>query len=389
MQIGAGGIVVITSLAVHGYRSLRDVRVALAPLTVITGANGSGKSSLYRGLRLLADVGQGRLIASLAGEGGLASTLWAGPERITRAMRTGEVPVQGTARRAAVSLRLGFAGADYGYALDLGLPVPSASRFARDPEIKLESMWTGPLPGRSNVFAERRHGVVRLRSQDSGEWRTVFDRLPRVDSMLALADPADGMELLLLRERLRAWRFYDDLRTDAQAPCRRPAVGTFTPVLAGDGADLGPAVQTILEIGDGQALQAAVADAFPGARVGVDEHFVVTMQQPGLLRALTAHELSGGTLRFLLLAAALLSPRPPELMVLNEPEASLHRDLIPPLARLVAAAARHCQIVVVTHSPQLAAQLADQDAVVVGLDKDLGETHVPDEARGAWRWPSR
>ena len=69
-----------TRLAIAGYRSLRDIRVSLAALNVVTGANGSGKSSLYRALRLLADIAQGRIIQSLAGEGGLHSTLWAGPE---------------------------------------------------------------------------------------------------------------------------------------------------------------------------------------------------------------------------------------------------------------------------------------------------------------------
>lgn len=83
----------IRTLAVSGYRSLRDLAVALATLTIVSGGNGSGKSSLYRALRLLADAAQGRLIASLAAEGGLASTLWAGPERISARMRSGEVPI--------------------------------------------------------------------------------------------------------------------------------------------------------------------------------------------------------------------------------------------------------------------------------------------------------
>ena len=48
------------------------------------------------------------------------------------------------------------------------------------------------------------------------------------------------------------------------------------------------------------------------------------MRQHGLLRLLRAAELSDGTLRYLLLVAALLTPRPPPLLVLNEPETSLH-----------------------------------------------------------------
>jgi predicted ATPase len=119
----------ITKLAISGYRSLRDVRLGLGALNVVTGANGSGKSSLYRAVRLLADIAQGRIIQSLAAEGGLHSTLWAGPESFSRAMKKGEQPVQGTVRKASVSLKLGFAGKDYGYAIDLGLPIPSASHL--------------------------------------------------------------------------------------------------------------------------------------------------------------------------------------------------------------------------------------------------------------------
>ena len=61
---------IISHLCISGYRSLRDVRLQLDALTVVTGANGSGKSSLYRALRLLADIAQGRIIQSLAVEGG-------------------------------------------------------------------------------------------------------------------------------------------------------------------------------------------------------------------------------------------------------------------------------------------------------------------------------
>src|ERR1043165_369967 len=104
----------ITKIAISGYRSLRDVRIALGPRNVVTGANGSGKSSLYRALRLLADVAQGRVIQSLALEGGLSSVLWAGPEAISRAMKRGEQPVQGTVRQDRVSLKLGFSSDDYG-----------------------------------------------------------------------------------------------------------------------------------------------------------------------------------------------------------------------------------------------------------------------------------
>src|SRR5216684_3590434 len=116
----------ISKLAISGYRSLRDVRIELGMLNVVTGATGSGKSSLYRALRLLADIAQGRIIQSLAAEGGLQSTLWAGPETLSRAMKSGTQPLQGLVRKEPISLKLGFSGEDYGYAIDLGLPSQSS-----------------------------------------------------------------------------------------------------------------------------------------------------------------------------------------------------------------------------------------------------------------------
>jgi predicted ATPase len=381
----------ITRLAISGYRSLRDIRVTLGALNVVTGANGSGKSSLYRALRLLADIAQGRIIQSLASEGGLQSTLWAGPEAFSRAMKAGTQPVQGLVRKNPISLKLGFSGDDYGYAIDLGLPQDSI--FLNDPAIKVESLWTGERLGRANEFAIRKGPYVRIRN-DNGEWREAYQHLAQFDSMMThCSDPREALELLLLRERMRDWRFYDHLRTDRDAPSRKPQVGTYTPVLASDGSDLAAAVQTIRGMDAGGEMDAAIADAFPGARVGVidtDGYLEVEMRQHGLLRPLKAAELSDGTLRYLLLVAALLSPRPPTLMILNEPETSLHPDLLPPLARLIAQASKRSQMIVVSHAQILVAALdAQHDSSQIVLEKELGETVVRDGEPPDWTWPSR
>jgi predicted ATPase len=257
----------------------------------------------------------------------------------------------------------------------------------------VESLWAGEALSPRNLFAERRGPHVRIRGE-AGAWTDIVRGQASVDSMMThCADPRDGLELLLLRERMRAWRFYDQLRTDQQAPARRPQVGTYTPVLADDGGDLAAAIRTIVEIGDGGGLDRAVDDAFPGARLAVtvsDGYFELEMRQHGLLRPLKAAELSDGTLRYLLLIAALLSPRPPPLMVLNEPEASLHPDLLAPLARLVARAAAASQIVLVSHAEPLVAALEREAGCRrIVLEKQLGETLIKDRESPAWTWPSR
>ncbi len=382
----------ITTVAVAGYRSLRDVVVPLHGLDVVTGANGSGKSSLYRALRLLADCGSGRVIGSLAREGGLPSALWAGPETLAGARREGYA-VQGTRRQGPVSLRLGFASDDgFGYLVDLGLPVPTRTAFGLDPEIKREVVFSGPVARPSAVLVDRKGPLVRARQ--GREWADLTQGLAPWASMLTeLADPSRAPELLAMRDQIRAWRFYDGFRVDADAPSRRTQVGTRTPVLDPDGAGLAAALQTIREIGDVQALDHAVADAFDGATVEVDVaagRFDVALHQPGMLRPLASAELSDGTLRYLLLVVALLTPRPPALMVLNEPETSLHPDLLPPLARLVERTARETQVVVVSHSHTLLRALSAAHGVE--LVKNLGETTVAGQGLLSvppWHWGSR
>ncbi|HEY0825397.1 MAG TPA: AAA family ATPase, partial [Ramlibacter sp.] len=326
----------------------------------------------------------------------------AGPERITPAMRRGEQAVEGTRRSQPVHLRLGFAGEapeDFGYAIDIGLPVPvpGGSLFDRDPEIKGEAVWCGPVL-RTATQLVRRQGAL-LETREGSRWQRVDRLLPPYASMLAeFVDPRTAPEMLALREQIRGWRFYDHFRSDAGAPARLPQVGTRTPVLAHDGADLAAAIATIREVGDAEAFDAAVDDAFPGARVQVhvvETLFETVMHQPGLLRALHAAELSDGTLRYLLWIAALMTPRPPPLLVLNEPESSLHPDLLPALARLVLHAARSSQVIVVSHASRLIAALEgaqDLDVRSVVLGKDLGETRILDLADDEiphWNWPAR
>jgi len=386
----------LTTIAISNYRSLRNLVVPLGKLNVITGPNGSGKSSVYRALHLLADTAQGRVVTSLAREGGLQSTLWAGPESISQAVKRGDYPVQGTRRKHVVSLRLGFASEEFGYVIDLGLPVPGMSSFALDPEIKRECIWHGRTLRPSSVLVERDGPVVKIRSGDTG-WDIITQGLSRFDSMMThVADPRNAPETLRLRESIRAWRFYDHFRTDVDSPARIPQIGTHTPILADDGADVAAAIQTIREIGDGAALDTAVADAFPGGRVLVennDGRFSLSMEQHGLLRPLAAAELSDGTLRYLLWIAALLTPRAPEVMVLNEPETSLHPDLLPALARLIAETAERSQVIVVTHSAKLISALSEQSEYhSIALKKEFGETTIEGMNQlntPKWNWPAR
>lgn len=388
----------LTTLAIENYRSLRHLVLPLRALNVVTGPNGSGKSSLYRAVRLLAEASRNGAVAALAREGGLPSTLWAGPENIGRSVREGEHPLQGTTRTGPVALRLGFASDEFSYAIDFGLPVRSSSAFALDPEIKREAVWNGPVFRRASLLSDRANGQVSLR-QDDGSWQVLPRSLSPFDSLLSEVVDDRAPELVRVREQLRSWRFYDHFRTDPLAPARAAQIGTRTTALGHDGSDLAAALQTIREIGDEQALEAAIDRAFPGSTLEIDTtagRFSVALRQPGMLRPLTSAELSDGTLRYLLLVAALLTPRPPGLLILNEPETSLHPELLAPLAELVVSAAKASQLVVVSHAAPLidhiAAAAPEEDLQLSELTKEQGQTQVVGRhalEEPLWKWPER
>lgn len=378
-------------LAISNYRSVKDLIVDLGQINIVSGANGSGKSSLYKALRLLGDTASGRLVSSLAREGGLPSTMWAGPVRVGK--------VRGKVLQEP-HLRFGFRTDDFSYAVQLGHANEEhsiESAFCLDPQIKLEAIWAGAAPRPSALLAERNGPLLRVAGAD-GKLEIIPRRISNFDSMLTeFSDPRLAPEMMRLRETVRSWRFYDHLRTDLQAPCRMPQLGTYTPVMADDGSDVAAALQTIIEIGDKESLQETMDDAFPGSRVSVavkEGWFQVLVKQTGLDRRLRASELSDGTMRYLMLAAALLKPREPVLMVLNEPETSLHPDLVPPLARLIERAAKNTQMIVVSHSEALKRALvaANENTRVIELHKEHGETLIAGQEhldRPPWIWPER
>jgi predicted ATPase len=366
------------SLVVHeinaaNYRSLRSIRFPTGRLTVFVGPNGVGKTNLYRVLQLLQASAAGTLSRELAAEGGMQSAVWAGRRRA------------GQPTRIVLSAGFGGDGSNdtrYSYEIAAGLPIPSVSdAFPLESQIKEEALLFHHR-GRAIKLLERRGPSVMARDTEGTRMELSRELLASETALGAFDEPQRFPEVHALRQTMLDWRFYHSLRTDADSALRRPCLAVTSPTLASDGSNLAAVFASLVYIrGDTVDLDRAINDAFPGAALSVprperEASFgMVLPDHPR--RVFQAAELSDGTLRYLALVGALLALRLPAFVALNEPESSLHPDLLEPLARLIVKASERTQIWLVTHSERLATALAKHGEVQPrAVIKKDGETWI-------------
>lgn len=364
---------IVREVAASNYRSLRAIRFPTGRLTVFVGGNGAGKTNLYRVLQLVQASAAGTLSRELAAEGGMDSAVWAGRRRAHEPVR--------------IELSVGFGdpksdALTYSYSVAAGVPSPGGpGAFPLEPHIKEETLLFHHRGRKSPLLERRGPSVV---GRDADERRVEISRsvLPSETALGAFDEPQRFPEVHAVRRALLDWRFYHSLRTDPGSTLRRPCLAVTSPTLASDGGNLAAVFATLVHIqNDSEDLDAAIADAFPGASLRVPEPTaeasfgMVFPDHP--TRVFQAAELSDGTLRYLALAGALLALRLPAFVALNEPESSLHPDLLAPLARLIVRAAERTQVWLVTHSEALAAALARHGKVQprTVIKKD-GETWI-------------
>ncbi len=95
--------------------------------------------------------------------------------------------------------------------------------------------------------------------------------------------------------------------------------------------------------------------------------------------------LSDGTIRFLCLTTALLQPRPPSTIIIDEPELGLHPEALAILAGLVRSASSRMQIIICTQAPMFLSEFEPEKVITVDqVDGSTQLARLDSQALAEW-----
>jgi predicted ATPase len=179
------------------------------------------------------------------------------------------------------------------------------------------------------------------------------------------------------RVRLASSSFYHVLNVEPRSPVRLPQPLQPAKLPGSNGEDLISCLYELRETNRNRfdAIEDSLRSAFPGfERIEFPPvaagTLALTWRDSRFARPLYMHQLSEGTLRFLWLATLLQSPGLTALTLLDEPEVSLHPELLSLFADLMREASERTQIFVATHSDRLIRFLKPAEVVVFDENED-------------------
>jgi predicted ATPase len=349
----------VRSLRIEGYRPFRDFKAELAPLNVIVGANGTGKSSLFEFIRFLSDAVQMAIPPEIV-VGSIGRQIFhrPGPDRLGWEI-TADV-LKGTALLYQAVL-LGPVGR---------IHIPNE-------RVSVAEVTDGSTVGEDFLNVTEGKGFALADAADVG--RQSLEIVRPNELGLTTIGNYKFETLYRLREFISEWRCYGAFSMDMER-VRRSVPIEQEPILNENCSNLSAVLfylssehpQTFSE------LKFWLRLAIPGfrdlsvkARGGPGE-VIAFWQEEGSDTELTLADLSDGSLHFLAWSALCLVPNPPSLLCIDEPDQGIHPRALPILAGMLQKASSRTQVLVATHSSFFLSQF-DIESVAV-MKKVNGES---------------
>ncbi len=347
-----------------------NLDLAIRPLMVLIGPNGVGKTSFLDALSILSASASGNLNRTLSQFGGIASLLSRGKSENLSFLVDMTVP-----GHEPLKYELSLAPKGQGYSIcrellfqrQSGHPQPFKHIDSSDGDIR--------------YYETERRRLVRP-DWEHNPLETSLSQVPKT-----FRQPEE------LRRILTTATQYHALDVSPRAPVKMPQPMKPATLPGPDGAELIPYLYYLRETERDRyeaildALKTAFSDfeelSFPPVAAGM---LSMTWKDKKLRQPIYIHELSEGTLRFLWLAALLQSPHPSTITMIDEPEVSLHPELLSLIADLLREASRRTQIVVATHSDRFIRFLDPREVVVMDIDEEGGASAAWADSMDLDKW---
>jgi predicted ATPase len=339
-------------IRIRGYRRLFDVEIEMRPLTVMLGANGSGKSSFLDAWSLLAASCRSQLADKLSEYGGLNDIL---------------------TRNHTQSLAFDVTMAVQDPApLEYHVQISPRGAFY---EISEERLTQQRIPT-DQPFKHIQSSPANIRYYDIDSkklLRPTWNYDPLETSLAQV--PKMFQEPETLRERLASSTYYGPISVTSDSLVRRPQSMRPATLPGANGEYLVSCLYYLRETDRDRfeviedTLSAAFPDferlEFPPVAAGT---LAMTWKDKNFAKPFYMHELSEGTIRFLWLLSTLQSRDLTAITLLDEPEVSLHPELLNLLADTMREAATRTQLIVATHSDRLVQSLRPEEILVSDIE---------------------
>jgi predicted ATPase len=341
----------ISRIKIGGFRRLEDVDLAVRPFMVLIGANGVGKTSILDAFSLLSASAAGRLNATLSQLGGISSLLTRGRSDDLSFLVEMAPPEH---RKIRYEVHLQPRGSGYGISREF------VSRTTDHPTVPFK--YLDSSEGEIRYYMPKRKRLVRA-DWEHNPLETSLSQVPKT-----LREPEE------MRRVLATANSYHMLDVGPRAPVKLPQPMKPAALPGPDGEDLAPYLYYLREAEKDrfEAVVDSLRAAFPGfeslsfppVAAGM---LTITWKDRNFSKPLYMSELSEGTLRFLWLVSLLQSPTLSTITMIDEPEVSLHPELLSLLADLMREASRRTQLIVATHSDRFIRFLRPEEVVVMDI----------------------
>ena len=344
----------IEKIKISGFRRLFSVELPMKPFMVLIGANGVGKTSVLDALSLLSASASGNLNSTLSQWGGIANLLTRDKSKDVSFFVDMKVPDFSSPFKYELLIEPKTSGhsiAKETLSQDRGRPAPFRH---------IESAY-----GDIRYFDTDEKNLIRP-SWEHNPFETSLAQAPKMFSQ-----PEE------LRRILATANQYHVLDVSSRAPVKLPQTMKPAYLPGVDGEDLAPYLYYLREADPNRfdaiidTLRAAFPDfdslSFPPVAAGM---LTMIWNDNKLKKPIYIHELSEGILRFIWLVSLLYSPSLSAITMIDEPEVSLHPELLSLLVDVMREASKRTQLIIATHSDRLVRFLRSEEVVVMDINEE-------------------